>query len=175
MKKTILLASLVASMTTIAAGTTGSVEFFNKNEHEIYSTTDHQFKVKEIGVKTEVKVKDSGLSFGGTFQGKDIVLPLENYVDDNGKTLHATDSFFNNSSIFVKYELPEMKKVNSYIKATINPKVERNDKDELSFKAGNVELEGDVSYKVAENTKVGLNSKTVFPFEKKIRMAKLWC
>ena len=167
MKKTILLASLVASMTTIAAGTTGSVEFFNKNEHEIYSTTDHQFNVKEIGVKTEVKVKDSGLSFGGTFQGKDIVLPLENYVDDNGKTLHATDSFFNNSSIFVKYELPEMKKVNSYIKATINPKVERNDKDELSFKAGNVELEGDVSYKVAENAKVGLNSKTVFPFEKK--------
>lgn len=167
MKKTILLASLVASMTTIAAGTTGSVEFFNKNEHEIYSTTDHQFKVKEIGVKTEVKVKDSGLSFGGTFQGKDIVLPLEKYLDDNGKTLHAPDSFFNNSSIFIKYELPEMKKVNSYVKATINPKVERNDKDELSFKAGNVELEGDVSYKVAENTKVGLNSKTVFPFEKK--------
>ena len=56
MKKTILLASLVESTTTITAGTTGSVEFFNKNEHKIYSTTDHQFKVK-----------DSGLSFGGTF------------------------------------------------------------------------------------------------------------
>ncbi|WP_288862756.1 hypothetical protein [uncultured Sneathia sp.] len=166
MKKTILLASLVASMTTIAAGTTGSVEFFNKNEHEIESTTDHQFKVKEIGVKTEVKVKDSGLSFGGTFQGKDIVLPLEKYVNDNGETLHAPDSFFNNSNIFIKYELPEMKKVNSYVKAKINPKVERNDKDELSFKAGNVELEGDISYKVADNAKVGLNSKTVFPFEK---------
>jgi hypothetical protein len=54
--KKILLASLVAQTTTIAAGTTGSVEFFNQNEHEIYSTTDHQFKVK-----------DSELSFGRTF------------------------------------------------------------------------------------------------------------
>lgn len=57
-----------------------------------------------------------------------------------------------------------MKKVNSYVKATINPKVKRNDKDELSFKAGNIELEYDVSYKVVENAKVGLNFKTVFPF-----------
>lgn len=55
-EKKILLASLVAQTTTIASGTTGSVEFFNQNEHEIYSTTDHQFKVK-----------DSELSFGGTF------------------------------------------------------------------------------------------------------------
>ena len=183
MKKTILLASLVASMTTIAAGTKGSVEFFNKNEHEIKSTTDHKFTVKEIGVKTEVKVKDTGLSFGGTFQGKDIVLPLSKYtsklnsVDASGVNSevegekYVVDTFFNNSSVFVKYDLPEMHNVNSYVKATLNPKVEDRNKalDEkarqLSFKAGNVELEGDVSYTFAKDAKLGVNSKTTFPFK----------
>ena len=183
MKKTILLASLVASMATMAAGTTGSVEFFNKNEHEIKSTTDHKFTVKEIGVKTEVKVKDTGLSFGGTFQGKDIVLPLSKYtsklnsVDASGVNSevegekYVVDTFFNNSSVFVKYDLPEMHNVNSYVKATLNPKVEDRNKalDEkarqLSFKAGNVELEGDVSYTFAKDAKFGVNSKTTFPFK----------
>ena len=183
MKKTILLASLVASMATMAAGTTGSVEFFNKNEHEIKSTTDHKFTVKEIGVKTEVKVKDTGLSFGGTFQGKDIVLPLSKYtsklnsVNEAGVNSevegekYVVDTFFNNSSVFVKYDLPEMHNVNSYVKTTLNPKVEDRNKalDEkarqLSFKAGNVELEGDVSYTFAKDAKFGVNSKTTFPFK----------
>ena len=183
MKKTILLASLVASMATMAAGTTGSVEFFNKNEHEIKSTTDHKFTVKEIGVKTEVKVKDTGLSFGGTFQGKDIVLPLSKYtsklnsVNEAGVNSevegekYVVDTFFNNSSVFVKYDLSEMHNVNSYVKATLNPKVEDRNKalDEkarqLSFKAGNVELEGDVSYTFAKDAKFGVNSKTTFPFK----------
>ena len=182
MKKTILLASLVASMATMAAGTTGSVEFFNKNEHEIKSTTDHKFTVKEIGVKTEVKVKDTGLSFGGTFQGKDIVLPLSKYTSklntvNNGVNSevegekYVVDTFFNNSSVFVKYDLPEMHNVNSYVKATLNPKVEDRNKalsekeKELSFKAGNVELEGDASYTFAKDAKLGVNSKTTFPFK----------
>ncbi|WP_375168225.1 hypothetical protein ABZU05_06005 [Sneathia vaginalis] len=183
MKKTILLASLVASMATMAAGTTGSVEFFNKNEHEIKSTTDHKFTVKEIGVKTEVKVKDTGLSFSGTFQGKDIVLPLSKYtsklnsVNEAGVNSevegekYVVDTFFNNSSVFVKYDLPEMHNVNSYVKATLNPKVEDRNKalDEkarqLSFKAGNVELEGDVSYTFTKDAKLGVNSKTTFPFK----------
>lgn len=182
MKKTILLASLVASMTTIAA-TSGSVEFFNKNEHEIKSTTDHKFTVKEIGVKTEVKVKDTGLSFGGTFQGKDIILPLSKYTNKLNSVNEAgvnsevegeryvVDTFFNNSSVFVKYDLPEMHNVNSYVKATLNPKVEDRNKalsekeKQLSFKAGNVELEGDVSYTFAKDAKLGVNSKTTFPFK----------
>lgn len=182
MKKTILLASLVA-VASMAAGTTGSVEFFNKNEHEIKSTTDHAFKVKEVGVKTKVKVKDTGLSFGGTFQGKDIVLPLTKYtsklnsVDKSGINKevegqkYLIDTFFNNSSVFVKYDLPEMNKVNSYVKATLNPKVEDRNmglsekEKQLSFKAGNVELEGDVNYTFAEDAKIGVNSKTVFPFK----------
>ena len=173
MKKTILLASLVASMTTIAA-TSGSVEFFNKNEHEIKSTTDHKFTVKEIGVKTEVKVKDTGLSFGGTFQGKDIVLPLGKYTNTVNSVegeRYVVDTFFNNSSVFVKYDLPEMHNVNSYVKATLNPKVEDRNKalsekeKQLSFKAGNVELEGDVNYTFAKDAKFGVNSKTTFPFK----------
>lgn len=160
MKKTILLASLVA-VASMAAGTEGTVKGFYEGEHTIVNKDNHSFAVKKIGVETEVKVKDTGLSFGGTFQGKDIKIPLEK---------HTGDTFFNNSKIFVKYELPQMKGIDSYVKATLNPKVEREEKDEkLSFKAGNVELEGDISYNVKKDVKVGLNSKTTFPFKKTVK------
>lgn len=64
-----------------------------------------------------------------------------------------------------------MHNVNSYVKATLNPKVEDRNKalsekeKQLSFKAGNVELEGDVSYTFAKDAKFGVNSKTTFPFK----------
>lgn len=38
----------------------------------------------------------------------------------------------------------------------------------LSFKAGNVELEGDISHK-GDNVTIGLNSKTKFNFDKKVK------
>lgn len=38
---------------------------------------------------------------------------------------YLSDTFFNNSNIFIKYDLPEMKNINSYLKASINPKVKK--------------------------------------------------
>jgi len=124
MKKTLLLTSLVASMVAIA-GTTGSVKSFAESEAEFKTTksvsddqkevktnTTKSYKVGKIGVETEVKVKGSGLSFGGTFQAKDLEL---------GKVTEV--NYLNHSSVWAKYELPEIKGVKSYVKATVSPKL----------------------------------------------------
>jgi len=124
MKKTLLLTSLVASMVAMA-GTTGSVKSFAESEAEFKTTksvstdqkkvetnTTKSYKVGKIGVETEVKVKGSGLSFGGTFQAKDLEL---------GKVTEA--NYLNHSSVWAKYELPEIKGVKSYVKATVSPKL----------------------------------------------------
>ena len=150
MKKTILLASLVASITTLAA-TEGHVNYTFKGEiNSKYANqqTANEFKVPETFVETEVKVKGSGLSFGGEFKAKDIKLGEDNKAH-----------FLNHSKVFAKYELPEIKGVKSFVKATAEPKFIGDDK-------GSAELEGQVSYKYGEFT-FGLNSKTNFPFAQK--------
>ena len=168
MKKTLLLTSLVASMVAIA-GTTGSVKSFAESEakfetgkslsddnKKVETKTTKSYKVGKIGVETEVKVNGSGLSFGGTFQAKDLAL---------GGVKKA--NYLNHSSVWTKYELPELKGVKSYVKATVSPKFaneEENKEDEYKF-GGSAELEGQVSYKYNELT-FGLNSKTNFPFAK---------
>ena len=164
MKKTILLASLVASITTLAA-TEGHVNY--KFKGEINSTYDqakkastNEFKVPETFVETEVKVKGSGLSFGGEFKAKDIKL---------GEA--KAKNFLNHSKVFAKYELPEIKGVKSFVKATVEPEfaktVKNGQREETKFEfGGSAELEGQASYKYDALT-FGLNSKTKFPFAKK--------
>ena len=169
MKKTLLLTSLVASMVAMA-GTTGSVKSFAESEAKfetrksvsetdpkrIETETIKSYKVEKIGVETEVKVKGSGLSFGGTFQAKDLQLGEVKKVN-----------YLNHSSVWAKYELPELSGVKTYVKATVSPKFaneEKNKEDEYKFN-GSAELEGQVSYKYDTLT-FGLNSKTNFPFVK---------
>jgi len=168
MKKTLLLTSLVASMVAMA-GTTGSVKSYAESEakfkteksvstdkKEVETKTTKSYKVGKIGVETEVKVTGSGLSFGGTFQAKDLEL---------GKVKKA--NYLNNSSVWAKYELPELKGVKSYVKATVSPKFadeKEGQEDNYKFN-GSAELEGQVSYKYDVLT-FGLNSKTNFPFAK---------
>ena len=157
MKKTILLASLVASITTLAA-TEGHVNYKFKGEiNSKYEnqTTTNEFKVPETFVETEVKVKGSGLSFGGEFKAKDIELKA-------GESVKKA-SFLNHSKVFAKYELPEIKGVKSFVKATVAPKFV-DDNDAYKF-GGSAELEGQASYKYDVLT-FGLNSKTNFPFAK---------
>ena len=164
MKKTLLLTSLVASMVAMA-GTTGSVKSYAESEakfetkksvsddqKKVETNTTKSYKVGKIGVETEVKVKGSGLSFGGTFEAKDLEL---------GKVTPA--NYLNHSSVWAKYELPELKGVKTYVKATLSPKFV-DDNDAYKFD-GSVELEGNANYKYDVLT-FGLNSKTNFPFVK---------
>ena len=149
MKKTLLLTSLVASMVAMA-GTTGSVEAYNENEATFVKGEKPTFVAKKTGVKTEVKVDGTGFSFGGEFKAED--LELGNVTKAN---------YLNHSSVWAKYELPEIKGVKSYVKATAEPKFIGEDTDK-----GSAELEGQASYKYGEFT-FGLNSKTNFPFAQK--------
>ena len=151
MKKTLLLTSLVASMVAIA-GTTGSVEAYNENEATFEKDQPAKFVAKKLGVKTEVKVNGTGFSFGGDFKAEDLELGAAT----------TRDKLLNHSSVWAKYELPEIKGVKSYVKATVEPKFANG--DNYSF-GGSAELEGQASYKYNELT-FGLNSKTSFPFVK---------
>ena len=146
MKKTLLLTSLVASMVAMA-GTTGSVEGYNENEANFEKGKPATFVAKKTGVKTEVKVNGTGFSFGGDFKAEDLSL---DHIE--------TAKFLDHSKVWAKYELPELKGVKSYVKATAEPKFIGADK-------GSAELEGQASYKYDVLT-FGLNSKTNFPFVK---------
>ena len=168
MKKTLLLTSLVASMVAMA-GTTGSVKSFAESEakfetkksvsndkKEVETKTTKSYKVGKIGVETEVKVNGSGLSFGGTFQAKDLALSGVKKAN-----------YLNHSSVWAKYELPELKGVKTYVKATVSPKFaseKQGEEDNYKFN-GSAELEGQVSYKYDTLT-FGLKSNTNFPFVK---------
>ena len=169
MKKTLLLTSLVATMVAMA-GTTGSVKSFAESEAEfktekyvptadktkVETKTTKSYKVGKIGVETEVKVNGSGLSFGGTFQAKDLALSGVKKAN-----------YLNHSSVWAKYELPELKGVKTYVKATVSPKFaseKQGEEDNYKFN-GSAELEGQVSYKYDTLT-FGLKSNTNFPFVK---------
>jgi len=162
MKKTLLITSLVASM-VVMAGTTGSVEGYNENEATFVKGAKPTFVAKKLGVKTEVKVNETGFNFGGEFKAEELALggvKKANYLD--------------HSNVWVKYELPELKGVKSYVKATVSPKfaelekLEKANNEEIKVKEdkGSAELEGQVSYKYGDFT-FGLNSKTNFPLSNK--------
>ena len=140
------------------AGTTGSVEAYNENEATFVKGAKPTFVAKKTGVKTEVKVNGTGFSFGRDFKAEDLEL---------GKVTKA--NYLNHSSVWAKYELPELTKgLNMYVKGTVSPKFANEDAATAATEPykfdGSAELEGQVSYKYDVLT-FGLNSKTNFPFK----------
>ncbi|WP_288777956.1 hypothetical protein [uncultured Sneathia sp.] len=144
MKKTLLLTSLVASMVAMA-GTTGSVEGYSENKTTYEKGSDFLTGLKTtestFGVKTEVKVKDSGFSFGADLKGKELK------VFTGLEAKNVLTNVKDNSKVWAKYELPELKGVKSYVKAAYETK-------------GTLKGEADASYKVLENITAGVNSET---------------
>ena len=111
MKKTLILLTIISSVATFSK-TNGFVEAYNENEANFKENTDATFTAKELGVKTQVNVERSNLSFGGDFKFKD--LQLNNTTPKN---------FLNHSSVWIKYDLSKKETgINSYVKATIKPK-----------------------------------------------------
>jgi len=110
-KKTLILLTIISSVATFSK-TNGFVEAYNENEANFKENTDATFTAKELGVKTQVNVERSNLSFGGDFKFKD--LQLNNTTPKN---------FLNHSSVWIKYDLSKKETgINSYVKATIKPK-----------------------------------------------------
>lgn len=111
MKKTLILLTIISSVATFSK-TNGFVEAYNENEANFKKNTDATFTAKELGVKTQVNVERSNLSFGGDFKFKD--LQLNNTTPKN---------FLNHSSVWIKYDLSKKETgINSYVKTTIKPK-----------------------------------------------------
>lgn len=111
MKKTLILLTIISSVATFSK-TNGFVEAYNENEANFKKNTDATFTAKELGVKTQVNVARTNLSFGGDFKFKD--LQLNNTTPKN---------FLNHSSVWIKYDLSKKETgLNSYVKATIKPK-----------------------------------------------------
>ncbi|MBE3031542.1 hypothetical protein IMK15_06245 [Sneathia sp. DSM 16631] len=161
MKKTLLLTSLVASMVAMA-GTTGSVKSYAESEakfetkksvsddqKKVETNTTKSYKVGKIGVETEVKVKGSGLSFGGTFEAKDLEL---------GKVTPA--NYLNHSSVWAKYELPELKGFKTYVKATVSPKFDTTPEYEKVPEVNTLKTEINKMLG-SENDKAKVNEKLV--------------
>lgn len=111
MKKTLILLTMISSVATFSK-TNGFVEAYNENEANFKKNTDATFTAKELGVKTQVNVERTNLSFGGDFKFKD--LQLNNTTPKN---------FLNHSSVWIKYDLSKKETgINTYVKATIKPK-----------------------------------------------------
>lgn len=156
MKKTFLATILATTSVMYASGTKGSVEFFNVNyltNTKNSNKLETEFKVNEIGIKTNVQVLNTGLSFGGVFKGKGIKIPI---VED------IKNKFLNNSSAYINYKLPEMGKVNTQLRAEL-----LNIDNKNKFNA-DISLGADVNYTVSKGVKVGLNSNTVVPLNGKV-------
>lgn len=161
MKKTLLLASLI---TTVSMASTGFVESNFKGDLNFTKADDMTVltgNLDELSLKGEVKVNK--LTLGAVLKNKDIkeiskVKPLT--------TEMYTENLLDNSSVYAKYELPEFAGIKSYVKGTLNPKAKYEVDKTLNFKKGNVELEGQLAHSFSNGAEVSLTSKTTFPFEK---------
>lgn len=136
MKKTLILLTMISSVATFSK-TNGFVEAYNENEANFKKNTDATFTAKELGVKTQVNVERTNLSFGGDFKFKD--LQLNNTTPKN---------FLNHSSVWIKYDLSKKETgINSYVKATIKPKFHAEEAGTPQLSALNKEIQQLVSKK----------------------------
>lgn len=130
MKKTLILLTMISSVATFSK-TNGFVEAYNENEANFKKNTDATFTAKELGVKTQVNVERTNLSFGGDFKFKD--LQLNNTTPKN---------FLNHSSVWIKYDLSKKETgINSYVKATIKPKFHAEEAETPQLSALNKEIQ----------------------------------
>lgn len=130
MKKTLILLTMISSVATFSK-TNGFVEAYNENEANFKKNTDATFTAKELGVKTQVNVEKTNLSFGGDFKFKD--LQLNNTTPKN---------FLNHSSVWIKYDLSKKETgINSYVKATIKPKFHAEEAETPQLSAINKEIQ----------------------------------
>ena len=162
MKKTLLLASLI---TTVSMASTGFVESNFKGDLNFTKADDMTVltgNLDELSVKGEVKV--NRFTLGAVLANKD----LKGISKENPLTTEKyTDNLLDHSSVYAKYELPEFSGIKSYVKGTLNPKAKYEADGTLNFKKGNVELEGQLAHSFSNGAEVSLTSKTTFPFEKK--------
>ncbi len=190
MKKTIMLATIVASLYSMANSISGHVEFINNNNLKV-ETTKKELKDKEItssttgttnsaatpkktykeqingstkpSFKTDLGVKTEITlnKIGLSFGAEFMGKDAELYPNKDKK---AGYKFSEDSNVYLKYQIPEFMNIKSSAKLGFIPKVSKGKDDKASF-AGEalVELEG--SY-ILDTINLNLNSSTHLPLYK---------
>lgn len=190
MKKTIMLATIVASLYSMANSISGHVEFINNNNLKV-ETTKKELEDKEItssttgttnsaatpkktyksekdgstkpSFKTDLGVKTEITlnKIGLSFGAEFMGKDAELYPNKDKK---AGYKFSEDSNVYLKYQIPEFMNIKSSAKLGFIPKVSKGKDDKASF-AGEalVELEG--SY-ILDTINLNLNSSTHLPLYK---------
>lgn len=190
MKKTIMLATIVASLYSMANSISGHVEFINNNNLKV-ETTKKELEDKDItpsatgttnsaatpkktyksekdgstkpSFKTDLGVKTEVTlnKIGLSFGAEFMGKDAELYPNKDKK---AGYKFSEDSNVYLKYQIPEFMNIKSSAKLGFIPKVSKGKDDKASF-AGEalVELEG--SY-ILDTINLNLNSSTHLPLYK---------
>ncbi len=157
MKKSLLLTALIASVASLAA-TTGTVELEVKNEMKVEKANDVKLSENKTSakLKSEVKVANSGFSFGTELGLKELTL------FELGKTAPTVFNGFatlkeknDGSKVWAKYELPEFKGFHSSVKAEYN--IPEKIKAEL-----------DANYEIKDKATLGYNTTHELELGKKV-------
>lgn len=121
MKKSLLLTALIASVASLAA-TTGTVELEVKNEMKAEKVNEVLTENKTSAkLKSEVKVANSGFSFGTELGLKELRLfKLGTQKPTEFKGFETLRTQNDGSKVWAKYELPEFKGFHSSVKAEYN-------------------------------------------------------
>ncbi|WP_277283161.1 hypothetical protein [Sneathia sanguinegens] len=121
MKKSLLLTALIASVASLAA-TTGTVELEVKNEMKAEKVNEVLTENKTSAkLKSEVKVANSGFSFGTELGLKELRLFKLGTQDPTVFNGFATLKEKNDGSkVWAKYEFPALKGFHSSVKAEYN-------------------------------------------------------
>lgn len=190
MKKTIMLATIVASLYSMANSVSGHVEFINNNNLKV-ETTKKELEDKEITTtspagsntastpkKTYKSEKDGSTkpSFKTDLGVKTEVtlnkIGLSFGAEFMGKDVELYPSidkagykFSEDSNVYLKYQIPEFMNIKSSAKLGFIPKVSKNDKDNKVSFAGEALIELEGSY-VLDTINLNLNSATHLPLYK---------
>lgn len=190
MKKTIMLATIVASLYSMASSVSGHVEFINNNNLKV-ETTKKELEDKEITTtspagsntastpkKTYKSKKDGSTkpSFKTDLGVKTEVtlnkIGLSFGAEFMGKDVElyptkdkAGYKFSEDSNVYLKYQIPEFMNIKSSAKLGFIPKVSKNDKDNKVSFAGEALIELEGSY-ILDTINLNLNSATHLPLYK---------
>lgn len=163
MKKSLLLTALIASVASLAA-TTGTVELEVKNEMkvekkansssvEVPTLTENKTSAK---LKSEVKVANSGFSFGTELGLKELRLFKLGEKEPTQFTGFATLASQNDGSkVWAKYEFPELKGFHSSVKTEYNI-------------PNKIKAELDANYEIKNKATLGYNTTHELELGKKV-------
>lgn len=191
MKKTIMLATIVASLYSMASSVSGHVEFINNNNLKV-ETTQKELENKDIETTPSSTGTNSAATPKKTYKEQingstkpsfktDLGVKTEVTLNKIGLSFGAEFmgkdvelypsidkagyKFSEDSNVYLKYQIPEFMNIKSSAKLGFIPKVSKNDKDNKVSFAGEALIELEGSY-ILDTINLNLNSATHLPLYK---------